>query len=171
MEKLNVGVGVQIGDTHGWQAAWHIEKYQSAEAYERGEVYEVADFGPNLLLDAGAALLLSLLIGGGGTAYNNTNARLGVGNSAAAEDPAQTGLQGASKTYKAMEATYPQISGTSVIFRSVFGADDANYDWREFCINNAADETGGIRLNRKVSNQGTKAQGQTWTLTFTATMS
>jgi hypothetical protein len=131
----------------------------------------VSEIEGNLLLNEGIGLLLDLLIGAGGTVYSNANARIGVGDSNTAESAAQTGLQAATnKTYKAMEATYPQRSGQTLTFRSVFASGDANYAWNEFTVVNAATDT-GANLNRKVSAQGTKASGQTWTLDVSITIS
>jgi hypothetical protein len=66
-----------------------------------------------------------------------------------------------------MDATYP-TSGTSqqIVFRATFIGTDANYAWQEFLVDN-----GTTALNRKVSNQGTKVSGQTWTITVTITLS
>ena len=71
-----------------------------------------------------------------------------------------------------MEATYPTDPPVSqqVVFRSVFADGEAQYDWKEFTVVNAATDA-GENLNRKVSDQGTKAAGQEWTLTLTITIS
>lgn len=127
-------------------------------------------FEGNVLLNEGIAELLLLLTGGVAAAYSNTNAYLGVGESTTAEAASQTGLSGATLTYKAMEATYPQISGQTVTWRSVFGSAEANNAWQEFTVVNASTDTGD-NLNRKVSDQGTKAAGQTWTLDLAITFS
>ena len=73
-------------------------------------------------------------------------------------------------TFRDKAATYPQRSGTTVTFQSVFGSGDANYAWQEFTVSNASSGT-GKNLNRKVSNQGTKASGQTWTVQLQITIS
>jgi len=86
------------------------------------------------------------------------------------EDPTQTDLQAVTnKTYKAMDTGYP-TSGTDqkATFKATFGSEDANYSWQEFVIKNS---TSLICLNRKVSNQGTKVSGQTWTLTVELSLS
>lgn len=122
----------------------------------------------NLLLNAGINVLTNLLAGGGGTAFNNANARVGVGDSTTAEAASQTGLQAATnKTYQAMDASYPTY-GTSqqIVFRATFGTSAANYAWQEFTVDN-----GTTSLNRKVSAQGTKTSGQTWQVTITITFS
>lgn len=154
----------------GYRTHWRLEKFANDDAYEAGVPYEVSEINGNLLLHEGITALLNLLIGAAETAFSNANAYIGVGNSNTAEAATQTGLQGASKTYKGMEAGYPSISGQGVTFRAVFGGTDANYSWQEFTVasgnSDAADN-----LNRKVSDQGTKASGQTWTLDLTITFS
>ena len=52
---------------------------------------------------------------------------------------------------------------------AAFGSADANHNWNEFAVFNAS--SGGTMLNRKVSSQGTKASGQTWTLDLAITIS
>lgn len=125
----------------------------------------------NLLLNEGINAVWTLVVGGTETAYSNANARLGVGDSSAAEAATQTDLQAVTnKTYKAMEAGFPTY-GTSqkITFKSVFGSADANYAWNEFTVDNGG--TALKNINRKVSAQGTKASGQTWTLTLDITLS
>jgi len=119
----------------------------------------------NILLTEGITEALLLITGGAATAFNNANSRLGVGDSNAASVANMLGLQAATnKTLKGMEATYPQVSGTQMVFRSVFGGSDANYDWNEFTIVNGPTELTDENLNRKVQASGSKAPGQIWTL-------
>lgn len=99
---------------------------------------------------------------GGGTPFNAANARLGVGNGSAAFAAAQTDLQGASKLRKAMDSGYPIISPPVLTFKSTFAPEEANFDWREWGVFNAA--TGGVMLNRVVESNGTKQNNQTWIL-------
>jgi len=166
-----------------YKTVWIVRRYADAAAFAAGLASAVVDgetgellpaesiIEGNLLLNEGIALLEDLLIAAGGTAYNNANAYLGVGDSTTAEAASQTGLQAATnKTYKAMQASYPSRSAQTITWRSVFAAGDANYAWQEFTIVNASTDT-GTNLNRKVSNQGTKASGQTWTLDMTLTIS
>lgn len=160
----------QLHDHIKYKTHWTIRKYLDDAAYAKGEAYDQVEIDGNLLLNEGIQALLDLGIGAGGTAYNNANARLGVGDSSTAEAAGQTDLQAASnKTYKAMEASYPSRSGQTLSFRSVFGSADANYAWNEFSVDNGAGA--GKNLNRKVSTQGTKASGQTWTLDLSITLS
>ena len=171
-----------IRDKLTYQTRWMIRRYADDAAYQAGtptpvvaadgnELPAVSEIEGNLLLNEGIALLLDLLIGAGGTAYNNANSYIGVGDSSTAEAASQTALQAASnKTYKAMEATYPSRASQTVTWRAVFGSSDANYAWAEFTIVNANSDT-GTNLNRKVSSQGTKASGQTWTVDVSITIS
>lgn len=107
-------------------------------------------------------------IGGAVTAFNNANAHIGVGDSSTAFAATQTDLQAATnKLRKAQDASYPQISGNVVTFRSTFGPSDANFAWAEWGVFNAA--SAGTMMNRKVDANGTKASGQTWQFTVTMT--
>jgi len=148
-----------------WQARWILEKYADDEAFARGEPYSRTVLPGNILLNDGIGELLDLLIGAGGTAFNNANARIGVGDGDDDEAPTQTGLVGTNKTYKGMDLGFPSRSDQTVSFRATFGGAEANYAWREFTVDN-----GTISLNRKVSDQGTKASGQTWTITLEITI-
>jgi hypothetical protein len=147
-----------------------------------GAPEEVIDVPDNLLLNEGIGRLLDLLTAAGGTAYNNANAFIGVGDSATAEAASQTELQAATnRFYKAMVATYPVSPGTngaqSRDWRSDFTSSEANYAWQEWSISAGATTasgagftTGTTNLNRKVQSLGTKTTG-TWTLTATVTIS
>lgn len=161
---------MQVNEKLGYYAEWTITKYADDQAFKRGEAFERVHVPRNMLLNEGIQDALDLIIGAGGTAFSNANARLGVGDSNAAEAATQTDLQAAAnKTYKAMEAGYPSRANQTLAFRAVFGSADANYAWNEFCADNGA--AAGKTLNRKVSAQGTKASGQTWTLDLSITLS
>ena len=165
-----------------YRTLWRVTRFADDTAFDAGtptpvidadgqELPAISEIDGNLLLNEGIALLLDLLIGAGGTAYNNANSYIGVGDSSTAEAASQTALQAASnKTYQAMQATYPSRSAQTVTWRSVFASADANYAWNEFTIVNASTDT-GTNLNRKVSAQGTKASGQTWTVDVSITIS
>lgn len=154
---------MKLTEKINWKVNWVIEKFKD------GIKYAEESFDENILVNAGIQLMEDLLIGAGGTVFSNANAHIGVGNSNTAAAAGQTDLQGASKTRKAMESGYPQRSGQTVSFRSVFGSSDANYAWEEFAIFNNAST--GTMLNRRVENKGTKASGETWTVTCNITIS
>lgn len=100
--------------------------------------------------------------------YNNTNARLGVGNGDDAFDAADTDLQGGSKARLAMEATYPQRTNNVLTFLAQAGSSDANFAWEEWSIHNHA--SAGQMLVRFVQDLGTKASGATWNATAVVTI-
>lgn len=159
----------QIPDQASHKTLWTIRRYASDEDYAAGHCYNISEIDGNLLLNGGIANVLDLACGlATPTAYDNSNARLGVGESTTAASATQTGLQGSSTTFKSMESSYPQRSSQTVTFRSVFGSTDANNAWQEFVVDNG---TAAQALNRKVSDQGTKASGQTWTLDLAITLS
>lgn len=122
----------------------------------------------NLLVTVGAQILWDKLIGAAGTVFDNANAYIGVGDSNTAAAIGQTDLQAAANKFREpMDATYPQRSTNTCIFRSSFEDADANFAWAEWAIFNAS--SAGVMLNRKVESFGTKASG-TWTLTLTLSL-
>lgn len=224
---------------------WTIRKFANDLAVAQWKPFEVVEFGGNLLLNEGITEWLTLIAGAGGTAFNNANSYLAVGDGgptaltgtlavtngstavtgtstlfttelavgdyiylnaqktqlgkvasitnntalvltanyggttasgAAAskilnEVATQTDLQASSnKLYKAMSATYPQVSAQTMTWRAAYGSAEANFDWMEYSVANGSSGT-AKNANRKVSAQGTKVAGQTWTLDFTITLS
>jgi len=164
-------MAVEIVDVvPSWKTRWEIRKYAEGVDPEKGTPYAVSVIEGNIMLDTGKAEMWALAIGGSANNFDNTNAQIGVGDSTTAESSSQTDLVAATnKTYKAADATYPTQSTTTTTddtfkTQSTFGGADANYAWQEFVIKQA---TSLICLNRKVSNQGTKASGQTWVISCT----
>ena len=158
-------------DKAEYKSQWKITKYESEEAYQKGEAYEEKDIDGNILLNEGIAVLQTLLIGTGGTAFSNAAASLGVGDSSTAAAATQTGLQAATnKAYAAMEAGYPSISAQATTWRSVFASGVGNFAWNEFTVANGNSDA-STNLNRKGSAEGTKTSGQVWTLDLTITWS
>lgn len=176
-------------DRISWRTHWRIDKFRDrdnkiVELLRAGaSVADVArqfphaslgsvEWDSNIALNEGLAELIDVICGlGSPTKWDNANARLGVGDSSAAESASQTGLQAAvNKTWKAMDATYPQRTNQTVEWRSSFGSGDANYAWEEYTVVNAADDS-GKNLNRKTGSKGTKTAGETWTLSLQITFS
>lgn len=159
---------------------WTIRRFDSDDDYARwasGDVspdcepYETTIIRGNLLLNEGITELGKLMaVGGAATAWDNTNANLGVGNSTTAAAATDTGLIGASKLYKGMEATFPSQVAQTITWRAQFTSGEANFAWAEFSLSNTTLDTGD-NLNRLVSAQGTKTSGQTWTLDLDITFS
>ena len=158
-----------------YRTRWAIKKFADDAAFASGQPFEEVPIEGNILLNEGINALLTLAAGGTETAYNNANARLGVGDQTTAEAATQTGLNpaatvGANELYKAMDSGYPTYgTNQEIVFRSTFTGTEANFDWNEFTVDNGA--TASKNLNRKVSAQGTKVSGQTWQLTLTITLS
>ena len=117
----------------------------------------------------GRDYIAQALVGEAFTAFNNANARIGVGDSTTAFAAAQTDLQApANKLRKAVDATYPQRAANVLTFRATFGTAEANFAWNEWGVFNAA--AAGQMLNRKVEPLGTKTSAQTWQLTVDLTL-
>jgi len=158
----------QIKDHANHKSRWIIRKYADDAAFAAGECFEKKEIENNVLLNEGIAEMWDIICGlGSPTVYSNANAQLGVGTSTTAESASQTDLL-AGGVWKAMETSYPSRSGETVTFRSVFGSADANQAWQEFSVRNGA--SADKNMNRKVSDQGTKASGQTWTLDLEITL-
>ncbi|MEO0166605.1 MAG: hypothetical protein ABIL39_10770 [candidate division WOR-3 bacterium] len=152
-------------DSIGFKTKWKIEKYENEMAKELNMPYEISEFDGNIALNEGINALWTLVCGGSETPFNNTNAQLGVGSDNTSESATQTDLLDSTPTWKGMDSGYPQYgSNQKVVFRSTFGANEANEAWNEFSVRNGA--SANKNLNRKVSAQGTKISGQVWILTL-----
>lgn len=120
------------------------------------------------LTTAGATFLAQATINDSPTFFSSgVNAHTGVGDSSTAFAIGQTDLQASTnKTRKV--ATVTRASNV-LTFVSTYGTSDANYEWVEIGLFNAA--SGGTMLARKVESPtlGTKVNTQVWTLTATAT--
>ena len=155
-----------------WDVTAVVEKWDRASDHEAGlPPDDVVSAKDNLLLNDGINLMLDLLIGAGGTAFNNGNSFIGVGDSTTAAAADQDALQASSnKSFKAMESGYPSVAAQTVTFRSIWASGDGNFAWNEWTISNSNSDS-GTNLNRKVAALGTKAAGSSWTLTVTITVS
>lgn len=157
---------MKLKETFEMKRKWKIQRYNTEEDYLNGKIDNESIFEGNVLLNEGINdVLLPLLTGVGDTPtiYDEANAYIGVGSSTAdPEDATKTGLTTV-LDYQGMDTGYPQIGTQKVTWRSIFGADDGNGDWREFTVSNADDNTGN-NFNRKVDDQGTKVEGQVWTI-------
>jgi hypothetical protein len=130
------------------------------------------EWNANVALNEGLQELIDIICGlGTPTKWDNSNARLGVGDSSASESASHTGLQASTnKTFKAMDSGYPTRTNQTAEWRATFGSSDANYAWEEYTVVNAADDS-GVNLNRKTSSKGTKSSGETWVLSLQITFS
>lgn len=182
------GFAPRVVDHGLWSPLWGIDKFRDRKdrVFKAGrEGVSVAEirrqwpdlfedrlaFPDNLLLNEGINELWALVCGTGATKFDNTNAYIGVGNGTTLpSDPTVTDLQGASKTYKGMDASYPTYgSSQKATHRSTFGSGDANYAWEEITVANGS--SGAAKnLNRKVQSMGTKASGSTWIATQEITL-
>jgi hypothetical protein len=115
----------------------------------------------------GKELIAKALMGDAYTKFDNTNARLGVGNDATAFNENQTDLIG-TNFRRVMEATFPTRSAREITWKSSFGASEANFAWLENGVFNAA--SAGDMLARDVENLGTKASPAVWVFTKKGTI-
>lgn len=162
--KVEVVVRDFEGDVNEYRARYGDALGERLFLEGREPVREQVAHG-NLITTNGANLIWTAMTGGAITAFNNSNSRICVGNGTTAAAVGQTDLQGGSKQRLAMDATYPQVSTNTVVFRSTAGTGDANFDWQEWGLANNA--TTGTLLNRKVENLGTKTNAVTRQITVT----
>lgn len=153
-----------------WRDNWKIRKYASREEYEQGKAYEEAEVQEgNILLNSGINEIWDLVAGESANVFDSSNAQIGVGDGDADAEATQTDLQGENTDYQGVDSGYPNSgSDQKIVFQSVFGEDDANFDWREFVVKNSASD---ICLNRLQSDQGSKASGQVWTVSLEISLS
>jgi hypothetical protein len=133
----------------------------------------------NMLMNAGAGAMWALFTGASGAAsvtpYDGDNAHLGVGDSIEPTDRTQTDLQASvNKFRQQVDPGYPLhdnsgSAATTVVYRSTFGAGDANFSWNEWGLFNS--DTGGVMANRKVESLGTKTSAGAWVLTIVISLS
>ena len=125
----------------------------------------------NVALNEGLGELIDIICGlGAPTLWDNANGYLGVGNSDSVALAAQTGLQGASKAFAEIDASYPVRADQQAEWRATFGAAEGNFHWQEYTVVNALDDT-GKNLNRCTSDKGTKTASESWTLSVKITFS
>lgn len=159
-----------LARAHGavcWEGRAKVEKYWADDDPVRATPYEVIE-AENLLLTAGATLVLNRLCGVSATALDVTNARLCVGDGTTAVSAAHTDLQGANKFRKVVDSA-PVVSGNTAQLVATFATTEANFTWSEAGIANSA--SGATLLNRFLQSFGTKTSILQWTLTVTASLS
>ena len=153
----------------------HIKVEKFAEGVDprspESKPYEVIE-GTNLFLTVGINEIWDLMTGASANHFNNTDSRIGIGNDkATAPADTQTDLIGASKTYKAMDATFPTAASNKQLqFKSVFGSSDANYEWGEMCVKHNVSLKVINRSTNAGAGWGTKTVGTSWTITVTLSL-
>lgn len=161
----------EVADKALYKTLWTIRRYSDDDAFQSGRPFSTSEIDGNVLLNEGITALQNLLIGDAETAFSEANSYIAVGDSSTSEAAAQTGLQASTnKLYKAVESGYPTISGQITTWRAIFGSSEANFAWNEFTVASGNSDSAD-NLNRKVSSQGTKASGQTWTVDVAITWS
>jgi len=164
-----------------WKTTWQLDKWRDPtgeieELSKKGltidkivglhpkEFIETLQFEGNVALNEGLQQLIDIICGiSSPTLWDNTNARVGVGNSSTAAQATDAGLLGGSTAFASMDGGYPQRSSQTASWKGTFGDGTAEFAWEEFTIDNGA--VGDINLNRYVTNKGTKGSGETWVLT------
>jgi hypothetical protein len=150
------------------EGRYRVEKYQGQVA--PANLYEVIECPPNLFLTAGVTTILNLIVGASSTHFDATNARLCVGDSTTAATAGQGDLQATTNKLRKVVDGAPTVSGNAATFVATFGTGDANYDWREVGVANAASGAGSL-WTRQVVNLGTKVGSAAWVLNWSVSIS
>jgi hypothetical protein len=157
-------------------------------AYSVAPYSETQEENCNAVVQQGWVWLLGGIAGTTmSTKFSASNGRVGVGTSNGANTWTTTYLIGdtgvaSTTSYYQLVSGAPVITTSSgpatLVFSASFGTGVANFAWAEFGTDNGTTSgvylnglAGGFALfNRGISNQGTKASGQTWTATQTISM-
>ncbi|NIR93237.1 MAG: hypothetical protein GWO08_06045, partial [Gammaproteobacteria bacterium] len=131
----------------------------------------------NIVTTDGQNRAANLLAGVADVPLDSTAVRIGVGDDNTAASASDTNLSGdGDEYYQVLDATYPQVSGNSITFRSTYSETDANFFWESWGIDVddtqtvSASATPNELFNRKVFSFGEKTGG-VWTLTVTVSLS
>lgn len=158
---------VRDTESVGWHGHARLEKYWADDDLTRATPYEVVE-AENLLLTAGATLVLNRLAGISATAIDATNGRMCVGDGTTAVSAGQTDLQGSNKFRKVFDAL-PTVSGNQLQCVTTYLTSEANFHWQEAGLANSA--SGATLVNRFLQDFGTKTSSLQWILTITVTLS
>lgn len=200
-DSLSVGARVPLVGRCRATTIWDIRRYNGFQTefvqkvsglycpteadFSRSRIkpYRATRVVGNLITNAGWTRLMSLLTNQSATqALDDTHTRIGVGNGTTpAEAYTDTDLAAAAGS---TNRWFEPVSGVATLgtrtlsFGASFGTDDGNFAWNEFGIDvtataaTAGNTVGALLFNHKVGvDQGTKASGQTWTVTATVTFS
>lgn len=150
-----------------WRGHYKVEKFWADDDLTRATPYETLE-AENLLLTAGATLVLNRLAGITATAIDATNGRICVGDGTASVTAGQTDLQGSNKYRQVFDAV-PTVSTNTLQAVATVTTANANFHWQEFGLANSA--SGATLVTRAIQDFGTKTSSLQWILTVTITLS
>lgn len=117
--------------------------------------------------DKGAIAVASLFLGDAAiNAFNQTNARIGVGDSTTVFSQTQTDLQAATNKLRHSLDSAPVRTNNTIDYTATFGTSEANFAWNEIALFNSA--SGDYMATRRtLTGFGTKTSTEAWTVTLT----
>lgn len=141
--------------------------------------YGTQDEPGNLLANAGINRLGSLLIAGGGQAYDHTHTAIAIGDTATAATAADTDLGAAvnasNRYVQVADTSYPAFATQVFTCIATFATGNGNLAWAEWgiCGNTASGANAATAplLNHKITSLGTKTSSAAWAFTITITIS
>ena len=195
-DGISVGVGLPLLDAGRVKTRWFVDRWdedQTAWVVNRSGLVapESCDFVAlnvkpyrssvvegNLITTAGWTRASNLLTNQSATqALDSTHTRIGAGDgagTAAAGDTDLSASAGSTHRWFQLVSGAGTVSTNTLAFSATFGTADGNFAWTEFGIDvgntSSGNTVAALLYNHKTSiAQGTKASGQTWSVTATFT--
>lgn len=198
LDGISVGAAVPLLDGGRVQTRWFVDRWdeeqtrwvvnRSGLAAPQGDDFHRLNVKPyastvvegNLITTAGWTRASNLLTNQGGTqALTATATRIGAGNgggTAAAGDTDLSASAGSANRWFQVVSGAGTVSTNTLAFSATFASADGNFAWTEFGIDvgtptvTSGNTVNALLYNHKTSiAQGTKASGQTWSVTATFT--
>jgi hypothetical protein len=196
VDGIGVGALAALAETPRGTTIWRVERWDedatrwvtrrsgllkpAADAFRRLLVpsYETSEVVGNVVTTAGWTRASNLLTNQGATqALDATHTRIGAGDgagTAAAGDTDLSASAGSSHRWFQLVSGVGTVSTNTLAFTASFASADGNFAWNEFGIDvgntASSNAVAALLYNHKTSiAQGTKASGQTWSVTATVT--
>lgn len=162
-----------------WHPAWEVQKWHSPVERVWGFVppYETRRVPGNLMTTAGAGRILDLAIGAGGQVFNNSHARIGMGDASTAAAAGDTDLGAAAgsthRFFQMADATFPSRVNNILSMQSTFGASDGNFAVTEVGMDEGTTSTTTVvapLIVHKITSLGTKVSPNIWQVSYSVTL-
>lgn len=184
-------------DRHTWDTVFTIDKFTDVdgrialashngldlealkEAFP-GAFKETVTIEKNVALKTGLACLIDIFAGLDGTRvkFDSSHAHIGIGETNISANAEQTCLQAEiavpvmNYAYLPMDSGYPKRINQTLIFRSTYDNDTANFSWNEVVVSNGPNGLApNICINRRVEVRGVKPNYETWIMNSKQTFS
>ncbi len=161
----------KIKEKANWKPRWTITRFASQEDKEKGSHYDISKIDGNVLTNAGINRMWELIAGADEEDFADAAVlAVGTNGDSVAEAATNTEASFTGIVKEAMEGGYPTFgSDQKMTWKASFDGDTANISWQEFGV--LTKTTSGVLLNRVLSDEGSKTEGQVWDLELSVTLS